>query len=233
MGGEKACLHYRRGASAGSPPRGRGKAQSAYSGYNGIRITPAWAGKSFCPADPAVPPADHPRVGGEKAGIHLTGGDRVGSPPRGRGKANLLFYKVNGFGITPAWAGKRPPKRGFKRRMGITPAWAGKRQRQSATIQPNGDHPRVGGEKRNITSIAAMGSGSPPRGRGKVDADSEYLDEDRITPAWAGKRSKNYRNTATDKDHPRVGGEKTSKNRVVQGVLGSPPRGRGKASIGQ
>ena len=167
MGGEKACLHYRRGASAGSPPRGRGKAQSAYSGYNGIRITPAWAGKSFCPADPAVPPADHPRVGGEKAGIHLTGGDRVGSPPRGRGKANLLFYKVNGFGITPAWAGKRPPK--------------------TRVQAPHGDHPRVGGEKCDSAEPKSIAEGSPPRGRGKGPCYNEYKFKVRITPAWAGK----------------------------------------------
>ena len=34
--------------------------------------------------------------------------------------------------------------------------------------------------------------------------------KDRITPAWAGKRNTSATATVTVKDHPRVGGEKSS-----------------------
>ena len=50
-----------------------------------------------------------------------------GSPPRGRGKVVTPTAIVIPMRITPAWAGKSPPRHG-----------------KSRTI---GDHPRVGGEK--------------------------------------------------------------------------------------
>ena len=90
---------------------------------------------------------DHPRVGGEKLScISLLGellesppqgGEKLrsrepafvvrGSPPRGRGKVELVQLLVVGDRITPAWAGKR---------------------RCGSSASPRGwDHPRVGGEK--------------------------------------------------------------------------------------
>ena len=71
--------------------------------------------------------------------------------------------------------------------------------------------------------------GSPPRGRGKVD-DPEGGDlVHRITPAWAGKRDADKNVPSTQKDHPRVGGEKHCTDRKCTCKKGSPPRGRGKA----
>ena len=51
----------------------------------------------------------------------------------------------------------------------------------------------------------------------------------RITPAWAGKSSAELYAMAAFWDHPRVGGEKQYLSSKVLGILGSPPRGRGKA----
>ena len=69
-------------------------------------ITPAWAGKR----EPGVLMVwqfqDHPRVGGEKQIGGDNGLDKQGSPPRGRGKGATDESRSNGFGITPAWAGK-------------------------------------------------------------------------------------------------------------------------------
>ena len=92
----------------------------------------------------------------------------------------------------------------------------------------NRDHPRVGGEK--LTSLSNRGTllGSPPRGRGKDSAKRLPPRQWRITPAWAGKRSETRRPVAMHRDHPRVGGEKLQSRFHVLGVLGSPPRGRGK-----
>ena len=90
-------------------------------------ITPAWAGKRAKPAAYLAPEEDHPRVGGEK-GVQLGEvGFRLGSPPRGRGKAKYLDVTCTFDRITPAWAGK-----------------SSQRGRQKPPAQ---DHPRVGGEK--------------------------------------------------------------------------------------
>ena len=50
----------------GSPPRGRGKDSAGSLDAVRVRITPAWAGKSFLRVDVHEIPGDHPRVGGEK-----------------------------------------------------------------------------------------------------------------------------------------------------------------------
>ena len=46
VGGEKCCSTFWIFSAKGSPPRGRGKVEYTGSGQSGIRITPAWAGKS-------------------------------------------------------------------------------------------------------------------------------------------------------------------------------------------
>ena len=92
-----------------------------------MRITPAWAGKSFSITARGRVRRDHPRVGGEKPQALPIRQALKGSPPRGRGKD----VKGNRWdklpGITPAWAGKSV--------LTILLAYSGK------------DHPRVGGEK--------------------------------------------------------------------------------------
>ena len=45
-------------------------------------------------------------MGGEKVALVLMLGGFVGSPPRGRGKANCGQIVIAELGITPAWAGK-------------------------------------------------------------------------------------------------------------------------------
>ena len=127
VGGEKSSQKGCGSCPAGSPPHGRGKASFSGISRPGVGITPAWAGKSlFCFAA-AVPIQDHPRVGGEKLMPPLMGFWLRGSPPRGRGKAELSAAIDHVLGITPAYAGKR-------RRISCSPT----RSR---------DHPRMGGEK--------------------------------------------------------------------------------------
>ena len=71
---------------------------------------------------------------------------------------------------------------------GITPAYAGKSDRNLGGIVLNMDHPRVCGEKFLFWCKICICLGSPPRMRGKVDEKLADLLEDRITPAYAGKR---------------------------------------------
>ena len=132
-------------------------------------------------------------------------------PPRGRGKVR----------------GRKP----FLQEPWITPAWAGKSIRASRCSFGIEDHPRVGGEKFFKNFISLGQKGSPPRGRGKVDAMERAIVGTRITPAWAGKSrtSAVWRNWIWD--HPRVGGEKRKGVILWHGEAGSPPRGRGKDDL--
>ena len=168
MGGEKRLGGLSWPCVAGSPPRGRGKGSLTFHVLCIMGITPAWAGKSYKYPAGLLPTWDHPRVGGEKSS-HASGCPcGVGSPPRGRGKVFPCRCCAAGFGITPAWAGKRP--------AGSNPD------------DQNGDHPRVGGEKVQILLYEDIQKGSPPRGRGKGGEKLPKRTSLGITPAWAGKR---------------------------------------------
>ena len=131
-----------------------------------------------------------------------------GSPPRGRGKVQIVVCSAPELRITPAWAGKR------KLRL----------MRQKHRL----DHPRVGGEKEWRRFFLRHFLGSPPRGRGKVHGLASHLLDQRITPAWAGKGLYRCFSGYLTQDHPRVGGEKLKESGRIGRKVGSPPRGRGK-----
>ena len=175
-------------------------------------ITPAYAGKSAWRCSGIVPCWDHPRVCGEKLPcVHLTV-QRLGSPPRMRGKERLLGSAPNPFGITPAYAGKRTiPQR-------PTPTWR--------------DHPRVCGEKFLAPWPLPMMLGSPPRMRGKGPDPAGCSTHTGITPAYAGKSMGEGFLQARKGDHPRVCGEKPFLFYGGSSDSGSSPRVRGKADEG-
>ena len=155
---------------------------------DGLRITPAYAGKSRAGQATQVRVRDHPRVCGEKQGVPAVAGRNLGSPPRMRGKVLPLLHSPHPPGITPACAGKRL-------RIGVRYA-----QRK--------DHPRVCGEKRQGNMNKEVKVGSPPRMRGKVSVHSAFSPFVRITPAYAGKSVHRSGLHRTEGDHPRVCGEK-------------------------
>ena len=208
VGGEKYSRPSYSRISMGSPPRGRGKGNQAFSWYGSSRITPAWAGKSKLALCTPSCPTDHPRAGREKnkelEGVWLP----MGSPPRRRGKERSTALVGTPTRITPALAGKSYVFGPFR-----PGSW---------------DHPRVGGEKQIGGDNGLDKQGSPPRGRGKVDSLSRQLTGSGITPAWAGKSKEPLKICEKQEDHPRVGGEKLDLLAVVFSALGSPPRGRGK-----
>ena len=111
----------------GSPPPMRGKvvmrAESPLFG----RITPAYAGKSFCCITTIIRCKDHPRLCGEKILSQEAISEDIGSPPPMRGKGCTSCRAVLEVGITPAYAGKRMS---MARRKSLI--W---------------DHPRLCGEK--------------------------------------------------------------------------------------
>ena len=153
-----------------------------------VGITPAYAGKSPLRRRSSPSGRDHPRVCGEKQGQKDSILNRLGSPPRMRGKAMAGAPQGGLAGITPAYAGKSRIRAGH---------WAA-----------SGDHPRVCGEKLGLAWSIAGVAGSPPRMRGKAPPLINSLTIVGITPAYAGKSWHFIMNNKSDRDHPRVCGEK-------------------------
>ena len=133
-----------------------------------------------------------------------------GSPPRVRGKGPQHGLRLQGQGITPAYAGKS------KNHLVL--------QRLS------GDHPRVCGEKASDLKRPLAFLGSPPRVRGKACIADDEARAAGITPAYAGKSDQAGLQCGRVWDHPRVCGEKTGKEAAFLSKLGSPPRVRGKGT---
>ena len=188
-------------------------------------------------------------MGGEKLLQRTMSRLERGSPPHGRGKVSLFTHVHVCKGITPAWAGKSfclcrcdhgmvgsPPHGRGKALVrlrpfpasGITPAWAGKSQLKPQNQTKIEDHPRMGGEKVYWSCKEIAPLGSPPHGRGKAGRKSTRAKLGRITPAWAGKSWYSRCLSVAERDHPRMGGEKSCVNCQGRRRRGSPPHGRGK-----
>ena len=72
--------------------------------------------------------------------------------------------------------------------------------------------------------------GSPPHARGKEDSPELNKIYRGITPACAGKRLYTMRVMTSDRDHPRMRGEKKVVLIARECERGSPPHARGKDS---
>ena len=186
----------------------RGKETLVFDTAGKLRITPAYAGKSFLQASHFLYGWDHPRVCGEKVPHRHHPLAAPGSPPRMRGKAH-----------------QGEPKRAM---VGITPAYAGKSSRKRCPCRPQKDHPRVCGEKQACGITLDARSGSPPRMRGKVGSTPMHCVSVGITPAYAGKSPHGCQRPHLRQDHPRVCGEKSTRVVASCSDKGSPPRMRGK-----
>ena len=172
------------------------------------RITPAHAGKRPVTRRTTRDTRDHPRACGEKMVFSSRATTDLGSPPRMRGKG---AHSASGP------VGKR-----------ITPAHAGKRRHTLMVCRHRRDHPRACGEKGTSPRRWKTAPGSPPRMRGKAHGQGQGIRLIRITPAHAGKSLPNDNNRWVVGDHPRACGEKHSRPWPAPGLLGSPPRMRGK-----
>ena len=133
----------------------RGKVGNALPQIISARITPAYAGKSQRESRKHQRETDHPRLCGEKLSwFGSIDGDK-GSPPPMRGKDQPQRFSGRYKGITPAYAGKRPPaeiiilgssgspppmrgkgklENSIKTTTRITPAYAGKSFRNFITV---------------------------------------------------------------------------------------------------
>ena len=87
------------------------------------------------------------------------------------------------------------------------------------------------GEKAAPPLSAAKIGGSPPHVRGKASRLEYTTRRCRITPACAGKRGQGIARDLTDRDHPRMCGEKVRGAWLRNWRMGSPPHVRGKAEL--
>ena len=208
--GEKPVQRPSHGVVRGSPPRMRGKVSAVDVGKLMPGITPAYAGKSRWQKFRCHHLWDHPRVCGEKHHQSHFLLQKLGSPPRMRGKDAEPDAECNSDGITPAYAGKR--------------------QSSWPNISRRVDHPRVCGEKTKNLWLTKNLWGSPPRMRGKDDSAVFRCVLHRITPAYAGKSITSRISSFKSWDHPRVCGEKILGLLDILLLPGSPPRMRGKGA---
>ena len=196
------------------------------------RITPAYAGKRLQGLGPSRSTQDHPRVCGEKCNVKKSSINAPGSPPRMRGKVHVVAVFCSVYGITPAYAGKRPSYYGESSAyrdhprvcgekfailatrssfVGSPPRMRGKAGVRTKLLKYLKDHPRVCGEKEEPCDGFCSYKGSPPRMRGKGSSERADSLSKRITPAYAGKSGMSTLMDRKIKDHPRVCGEKTKK----------------------
>ena len=124
--------------------------------------------------------------------------------------------------------GKPVPAQIPRARPGITPAHAGKTRRQRGRRESGGDHPRACGENSHSVLPSASVLGSPPRIRGKHDAEGRARQVPGITPAHAGKTFTFKAFFRISRDHPRACGENGDLSAFESDLTGSPPRMRGK-----
>ena len=145
----------------------RGKPRPSALCYFILGITPAYAGKTRTVSSSRRRCWDHPRVCGENMVKSEHSVPPTGSPPRMRGKPENNDRTKTLPGITPAYAGKTYYRHDHRRHQ-----W---------------DHPRVCGENCQKPYHAETELGSPPRMRGKLNADARRVELVRITTAYAGK----------------------------------------------
>ena len=188
----------------------RGKAKHHHKKHDPKRITPAYAGKSRYARRGFRFGGDHPRLCGEKGLNTRKWTIALGSPPPMRGKADRTRNKEGRNRITPAYAGK----------SGII----------TVEVSYMQDHPRLCGEKWQMSPSAPSKTGSPPPMRGKAEQQVSGENHGRITPAYAGKSRTGNSWTRRHRDHPRLCGEKMCHCLNVSETEGSPPPMRGKVS---
>ena len=153
--------------TAETPPRMRGRRFIISPTRDHKRNTPAYAGKTLkkCPAPGRG--WKHPRVCGEDLQRPPWALCQVETPPRMRGRLNLLRERGDGLGNTPAYAGKT---------MTVKVLTVSRRK-----------HPRVCGEDRKGLGGPFGISETPPRMRGRLFQMPRHLCNRRNTPAYAGK----------------------------------------------
>ena len=130
----------------------------------------------------------------------------IGSPPHVRERPVVVITSSKFIRITPACAGK-----------------TGAIERKGTNIQ---DHPRMCGKDPHDPIPECRHSGSPPHVRERPAAQSHSAENQRITPACAGKTCAVWVVETTKQDHPRMCGKDRWQCRMQCPKGGSPPHVR-------
>ncbi len=194
-------------AYSGSSPRVRGTDIVGGVAADGDRFIPACAGNGRSGLILHLISAVHPRVCGERfvgGNPELLGG---GSSPRVRGTGCSREIGTATSWFIPACAGNGIPR---------------KLRREVDSV-----HPRVCGERREITTSADNPRGSSPRVRG-TDLPVRHREiEGRFIPACAGNGLSRWIRCRPPTVHPRVCGERGGDGDILGNHDGSSPRVRG------
>ena len=151
---------------------------------------------------------DHPRACGEDERRKVLRSRDSGPPPRMRGRRQRVRATLTLKETTPAHAGKT---------VGDCPGG-----------NEPGDHPRACGEDKTVSWGKAQDLGPPPRMRGRPLPGHGEREQNRTTPAHAGKTSPQAPEARYMTDHPRACGEDHFPCRSLISVCGPPPRMRGR-----
>ena len=151
----------------GSPPHTRERPLKHSWTNRKHGITPAYAGKTLHQCLPTSLTRDHPRIRGKdyKSLLHFI--MRWGSPPHTRERLIRCVCVLCSIRITPAYAGKTLVSVCFQ-------------------LLPR-DHPRIRGKDIDASTVATIGSGSPPHTRERLPYGADNRLDTGITPAYAGK----------------------------------------------
>ena len=129
-----------------------------------------------------------------------------------RGKAQPLRIPHTHGGITPAYAGKRPSTSFSARSIRDHPRLCGEKQNLSDELKDfQGITPAYAGKSQLCQLFLCFVQGSPPPMRGKAENACVTDAGNRITPAYAGKSVGTCFEAGKHEDHPRLCGEKTKK----------------------
>ena len=136
--------------------------------------------------------------------------------------------------VRSSWVGSSPRTRGARLRRsprrsttGIIPACAGSTRTARTPAPTARDHPRVRGEHVKRRHNSPAWAGSSPRARGALLPTALQLLVQGIIPACAGSTLDPATNPNQVRDHPRVRGEHTFADALVENYGGSSPRARG------
>ena len=167
--GEHGKASFSDGLPSGSSPQTRGAPPPTQVGVETTGIIPAYAGSTFAGLPGKIVKADHPRIRGEHAIMHVYPPVSRGSSPHTRGALSERFPLADFPGIIPAYAGS-------------TSRWTTLSGRAR-------DHPRIRGEHHRLGCAGDFGHGSSPHTRGAHQRAPVCERHQGIIPAYAGSTS--------------------------------------------
>ena len=211
MRGERVRWAAAPSSISGSSPHVRGMPACRFNNIDPDRFIPACAGNASrisatCSATPV-----HPRMCGERIRWYQPKSGKHGSSPHARGTPYILLYDSGNDRFIPACAGNAPGRPGNAPLSAV--------------------HPRMRGERHNVTSSSFLEFGSSPHTRGTQNIRSVQTAPGRFIPAYAGNARAPRWPTWPNTVHPRIRGERFVAVTGCVAILGSSPHTRGTPNL--